>query len=138
MKSSRSLHHGVFPHKNDGISTQTLANILQLIGSNIVRGNDQNLGVLVEKIAQLLIVSDLLFSLGGFDRHWWRYKDFQMDKKKTKNPRAKSRAKTRLREFCQGGGRKKAVSLTPESESDSNGRYGYLSHKTLAALCSLI
>ena len=69
MKPDGALHHGVFTHENHRISTQTLANVLQLVGSDIVGGSDQNLGVLVEKLAQLLIVSDLLVGLGGFHRH---------------------------------------------------------------------
>lgn len=69
MKPNGTLHHGILTHQNNRISTQTLANVLQLVGSNIVSGSDQNLTVLIQKLAQLLVVCDLLVGLGWFHRH---------------------------------------------------------------------
>lgn len=69
MKPNGALHHSVLTQENYQIVTWTLANVLQLVGFSIVGSSDQNLSVFVEKLARLLIVSDLLVGHGGFHHH---------------------------------------------------------------------
>ncbi|CAK9179264.1 unnamed protein product [Ilex paraguariensis] len=69
MDPDGPLHHSIFPHQHDRVSTKSLPNILQLVRSDIVGRGDEDLGVLIKKLAQLLIISDLLFGLRCFHRH---------------------------------------------------------------------
>lgn len=45
METNGSLHHGVLPHEDDRIATQTLSNVLQLVRSDVVSCRDQDLTV---------------------------------------------------------------------------------------------
>ena len=56
----RPLQHGVFTHENHRVATQTLANTLQLGGSDVVGRHNKDLVVLVQQLAQLGVVCDLL------------------------------------------------------------------------------
>ena len=61
---------GVLPHENDGVPSEPLADVLQLVGPHIVGGGDEHLAVLVQKTAQPLVVVLLLLSLRHLDRHF--------------------------------------------------------------------
>ncbi len=60
---------GVLPHEDDGVAPEALADLLQLVGPDVVGDGDEHLGVLVEKLAELLVVRHLLLRLGPLDRH---------------------------------------------------------------------
>lgn len=58
-----SLHHGVLPHQNHGIASQTLPDVLELSRTDVVGERHQNLSVLIDELAEPLIVGDLLVAL---------------------------------------------------------------------------
>lgn len=66
MDPDGTLHHGVLAHEHHGVATQTLANVLELVGSDVVGRHNQDLAVLVQQLAQLPIVRDLLVGLREF------------------------------------------------------------------------
>ena len=69
MHPNRALHHGVLAHEDNRVTTQTPSDVLELVGSDVVGVDDEDLGVLLEVLAELGIVSDLLLGLGRFHRH---------------------------------------------------------------------
>lgn len=69
MQADRSLHHGVLPHQDDGIAAEALPDVLELIRSDVIGGGDQDLAVLIEKLAKLLVVGDLLLGLRCLHSH---------------------------------------------------------------------
>lgn len=64
MNLYRPLHHGVLPHKNYRVTTETLADILELIRADVIGGDDENLAIVLEQLAELGVVVNLLLSLG--------------------------------------------------------------------------
>lgn len=63
MDTDGALHHGVLAHEDDGVTTETLPDVLELVGSDIVCGDDQHLRVVVQELAKLRVVRDLLVGL---------------------------------------------------------------------------
>jgi hypothetical protein len=59
----------VLAHEHDGVTPQPAADVLELLGADVVGDRDEHLGVLIEKLAQLLVVRDFLLRLGPLDRH---------------------------------------------------------------------
>jgi hypothetical protein len=59
----------VLAHEHDGVAPQPAADVLELLGADVVGDSDEHLGVLIEKLAELLVVRDLLLGLGPLDRH---------------------------------------------------------------------
>ncbi|KAM1063977.1 hypothetical protein FF1_028057 [Malus domestica] len=66
MDPDRPFHHRVLPLQNDGVSAQPLVDVLELLGADVVRGDNEDLAILVEEGAELGIVGDLLVGLVGF------------------------------------------------------------------------
>lgn len=64
MNLYRPLHHGVLPHKNYGVTAQSLTDILELIRADVIGGDDENLAIVLEQLAELGVVVDLLLGLG--------------------------------------------------------------------------
>ncbi|KAF3782656.1 Nucleosome assembly protein 1 [Nymphaea thermarum] len=55
MEADRPLHHhAILPEVNE-IGTETLANTLELVGSNIVSCDNEHLAILVQQLAKLLV-----------------------------------------------------------------------------------
>jgi hypothetical protein len=59
----------VLPHEHHGVAPQPAADVLELLGADVVGEGDEHLGVLIEQAAQLAVVRLLLFRLGPLDRH---------------------------------------------------------------------
>lgn len=70
MDPDGALHHGVLAHEHNGVATQTLTNVLELSGSDVVGRHQEDLGVLVQQLAQLAIVRDLLVGLRKFSHYF--------------------------------------------------------------------
>ncbi|KAM2290526.1 hypothetical protein ACFXTI_031173 [Malus domestica] len=66
MDPDRPFHHRVLPLQNDGVSVQSLVEVLELLGADVVGGDNEDLAILVEEGTELGIVGDLLVGLGGF------------------------------------------------------------------------
>lgn len=71
MNSDTSLHHGILTHENHRITAQTSPDVLKLVRPHVVGYRHQNLRILIEQLAKLVIISDLLVGLGSLRRHWW-------------------------------------------------------------------
>lgn len=56
----RPLHHGVFSHKNNRISTKPTANVLKLGGTDVISSDNENLCVRIQKLTQFLIIDYFL------------------------------------------------------------------------------
>lgn len=69
VNPDRPFHHGVLTHEDNGIAPQTLPNVLELSGSDVVSRHHQHLRVLIQQPAHLLVVVHLLLRLGQFWSH---------------------------------------------------------------------
>jgi hypothetical protein len=64
-----AANHGVLAHENDTVGTERLADLVHLLGRDIVDGDDEDALVLLEKGLELLEVSGLeCFSAPHYDR----------------------------------------------------------------------
>jgi hypothetical protein len=59
----------VLPHEHHRVAPEAPADVLELLGTDVVGQGDEHLGVLIEQAAQLLVVRDLLLRLSPLDRH---------------------------------------------------------------------
>jgi hypothetical protein len=59
----------VLAHEHHRVAPEAPADVLELLGADVVGEGDEHLGVLIEQAAQLLVVRDLLLRLGPLDRH---------------------------------------------------------------------
>jgi hypothetical protein len=107
----------VLAHEHDGVTPQPAADVLELLGADIVGDGDEHLGVLIEKLAQLLVVRDLLLRLGPLDGH--RYEPRGM---LTLARRADLRARGGPSQGARQGGRLTA-SLYPRVRRVETGLY---------------
>lgn len=78
--SDGALHHGVLAHEDDGIAAEALADVLELVGADIIGADDEDLRVLAEESAEFLVVLGLLLSSGGLENHGGRFQDFKISK----------------------------------------------------------
>lgn len=69
MDLDAASDEGVLPHEDDGVAPEPLANVLELVRADVVRRGDEHLVVLIEELAQLLVVRDLLLRLRELHRH---------------------------------------------------------------------
>lgn len=69
MELDATANQSILAHKHNRIAAQPLPDVLHLVRSHVVGRHDQNLGVLIEQTAQLLIVLHLLLRLGKLDCH---------------------------------------------------------------------
>lgn len=61
--------HGVLAHENDTLTAEGLADLVHLLGRDIVDGDDEDALVLLEEVLELLEVSGLeCFSAPHYDR----------------------------------------------------------------------
>ena len=81
-KLNGALHHGVLPHENHRVATQTFPYALELRRANVFGGHDQNLGILAQKTPELLVVQGFLLGPRGFHGHF--FNGWQREKKKKK------------------------------------------------------
>lgn len=79
-KLNGALHHGVLPHENHRVATQTFPYALELRRANVFGGHDQNLGILAQKTPELLVVQGFLLGPRGFHGHF--FNGWQREKKK--------------------------------------------------------
>lgn len=69
MDADRALHHGVLAHEDNGITTEALADVLELLRPHIVGADHQYLRVRIQQLADLGVISDLLLRLSHLHRH---------------------------------------------------------------------
>lgn len=65
------LHHGVLAHEHHGVRPQPLPDTLELIGAHIVGGAHEHLRILLQEIAQLVVIVLLLLLLGPLETHFF-------------------------------------------------------------------
>lgn len=58
-----TTYHGVLSHEDDGLSTKGDTDLMHLLRRDIVDIDDEDLAVLLEKLLELLEVSDLVIRL---------------------------------------------------------------------------
>lgn len=64
-----TANHGVLAHENDTLATERLADLVHLLGRDIVDGDDEDALVLLEENLELAEVGDLVFFLAPhYDR----------------------------------------------------------------------
>lgn len=109
MDPDGPLHHRVLPHEHDRVAPQTPPDVLELVRADVVRGHDQDLAVLVQEVAQLRVVRDLLVRLRQFPHYFLRSFLPNVDTSPKRN-RAKRKCETKLRAKTKREGSVKADS----------------------------
>lgn len=64
-----TANHGILAHENDTMAAERLADLVHLLGRDIVDGDDEDALVLLEEVLELAEVGDLVFFLAPhYDR----------------------------------------------------------------------
>lgn len=72
VRRDAAADEGVLPHEHHRLAAEAPADLRELAGADVVRRRHEHPGVLVEELAQLLVVRVLLVGLGRLlDRHRW-------------------------------------------------------------------
>jgi hypothetical protein len=61
--NTAKTYHSILPHQHDTLTAQALANLVHLLGGDIVDGNDEDAVVLLEKPFELVEVAGLVCGL---------------------------------------------------------------------------
>lgn len=69
VEANAAADEGVLAHEDDGVAAEALADVLELVGADIVGGGNEDLPVLFQQRAQLLVVADLLLRLRELHHH---------------------------------------------------------------------
>ena len=92
MDLDAAAYESVLAHEDDRVAAEALADVLELVGANIVGASDEHLAVLVQQRAQLLVVHHLLLRLRQLYRHLALLSSIRPDqqKKKITTPKAEA------------------------------------------------
>lgn len=65
MSTLCSVHsyHGILSHQDDALSTESLADLVHLLGADIVDGDDEDAAILLEEALQLIEIAGLVCGL---------------------------------------------------------------------------